>query len=72
MALTLRELRQWRENLIELRMKGIREVEDQNGERIAYKSDNEMAAAIRAVDQEIASFTRRIPHTIIFSTSKGI
>ena len=72
MALTLRELRQWRENLIELRMKGIREVEDQNGERIAYKSDNEMAAAIRAVDQEIASFTRRIPHTIVFSTSKGI
>jgi hypothetical protein len=72
MAHTLRELRQFREQLFELRLKGVREVEDQNGERIVYKSDNEMAAAIRAVDLEIASFTRRIPHTIIFQTSKGL
>lgn len=72
MAYTLRELRQFREQLFETRLKGIRRVRDQNGEEIEYKSDAEMERAIRAVDLEIASFTRRIPHTIIFKTSKGL
>lgn len=72
MAYTLRELRQFREQLFETRLKGIRRVRDQNGEEIEYKSDAEMERAIRAVDLEIASFTRRIPHTITFKTSKGL
>ena len=72
MAYTLRELRQYRDQLFEVRLKGVREIEDQNGERVVFKSDSEIAAAIRAVDLEIASFTRRIPHTVIFKTSKGL
>lgn len=72
MRITLRELKQWRDSLIELRLKGIREIEDQNGERIVYKSDSEMAAAIRAVEQQIVSFAHRIPHTIILKSSKGL
>jgi hypothetical protein len=72
MAHTLRELRQFREQLFETRLKGIRRVRDQNGEEIEYKSDAEMERAIRAVDLEIESFTRRIPHTIVFQTSKGL
>lgn len=72
MALTLRELKQFRQQLFELRLKGVREIEDQNGERIVYKSDSEMANAIRAVDLEIASFAQRLPHTITFKTSKGL
>jgi hypothetical protein len=45
-------------------MQGVRAFSDQNGERIEYTSDREMAAAIAACDREIAGRTR--PHTIVF------
>ena len=72
MGLSLHELCKFREQLFETRLKGIRRVRDQNGEEIEYKSDAEMERAIRAADLEIASFKRRIPHTVIFKTSKGL
>jgi hypothetical protein len=69
---TLAELQAWRDNLFESRLKGIREVEDQNGERITYKSDSEMAAAIAAADRAIAAAQSGQPNTIVFRTSKGL
>ncbi|MFV0333851.1 MAG: phage head-tail joining protein [Tropicimonas sp.] len=45
---------------------------DQNGETITYKGDREMAAALAALDREIAQATgRAAPTTLRFRTSKG-
>jgi hypothetical protein len=63
----------WRDGLMEARLRGIRVFQDSNGERIEYKSDSEMAAAIRAADAFIASMqSGRSPNTILFRTSKGL
>ncbi|OJF91506.1 hypothetical protein AX761_22215 [Rhizobium sp. 58] len=63
----------WRDALLEARLGGIREFRDQNGETVVYKSDTEMAAAIRAADAVISSLSSgRSPNTILFKTSKGI
>lgn len=61
---TLAELRAWRAALFEARMRGVRAFTDQNGERVEFTSDREMAAAIAACDREIAGLNR--PHTIVF------
>jgi len=53
-------------------MRGVREVEDQNGERVAFKSDAEMARAMAAADAEIAALERPRISTVIFRTSKGV
>lgn len=65
---TLAELQAWRASLFEARMQGVRAFSDQNGERVEFTSDREMAAAIAACDREIAGHSR--PHTIVFR--KGI
>ena len=65
---TLAELQAWRASLFEARMQGVRSFTDQNGESVTYASDREMAAALAAVDREIAGQHR--PHTIVFR--KGI
>lgn len=58
---------------MEARLGGVKVVQDQNGERIEYKSDAEMATAIRAADAVIASMSSgRSPNTILFRTSKGL
>jgi hypothetical protein len=44
---------------------------DQNGEEVEYKSDSEMARALAALDAEIAAFTRPMPSSFHFTTSKG-
>lgn len=72
MALTADQLRTWRDTLIEARLKGIRRVRDQNGEEIEFKSDNEMASAIRAADQLILETSGKHPNVIRFQTSKGL
>lgn len=66
-ALTL-----WRDSLIESRLNGIREVVDQNGEKLVYKSDAEMANAIAYAEKRIAEFNQAMPKTIKFICSKGI
>ena len=53
-------------------MRGVREVRDQNGEAVTFKSDGEMAKAIAAADAEIAALERPRVSTIIFRTSKGV
>jgi hypothetical protein len=72
MALSLPDLTTLRDSLIQARLGGVREVRDQNGETLTYKSDSEMAAALRDVERRIAEFGRAAPHTIIFATSKGL
>jgi hypothetical protein len=58
--------------LISARLGGVREVVDQNGEKLTYKSDSEMANAIAFAEKQIAAFNRATPKTIVFSTHKGI
>jgi hypothetical protein len=65
-------LTRWRDSLIESRLSGIREVTDQNGEKITYKGDGEMQAALNYAENLIASFNRAMPRTIMFCTSKGL
>jgi hypothetical protein len=70
---SLADLIKWRESLFEARLSSVRELQDQNGERVSYKSDSEMAAAIAAADQAIAEIqSGRFPNTILFRTSKGL
>lgn len=70
----LGDLIAWRASLVEARMSGVREVADQNGERISYKSDSEMARAIAAADREIAALRsgRRRPLIVYPAVSKGL
>lgn len=62
-----------RERLQDARFQGVLTFRDQNGELVTYKSDAEMAAALKALDAEIARLSGRAPaSTILFRTSKGI
>jgi len=69
---SLQQLKQWRDSLVESRLSGIRTLVDQNGERVEYKSDSEMRAAIESVNREIQSLERPQPSVIRFQTSKGL
>jgi hypothetical protein len=70
---SLADLQQWRADLFKARAQGIRSLRDQNGEEVAFTSDREMAAALAALDREIASLTvGQPPKSIIFRTSKGL
>lgn len=69
---TLQNLIGWRDSLIESRLSGVREVTDQNGEKVTYKSDGEMSDALSYADNQIAQFNRALPKTINFITSKGL
>ena len=62
-------LRSLRDALIEARSCGLRSVRDQNGETVEYKSDSEMAAAIAALDREIAG---RRPALFYPTVTKGL
>ena len=71
--MALADLTAWRDRLKDARYSGVREVLDASGERIAYKSDGEMAKALAALEAEIlaASSVRR-SSIIRFQTSKGV
>ena len=73
MALTVSDLQAARDRLVEARATGLTMLVDQNGERIEYKTDAQMAAALAALDAEIARLTGRpAPRAIVFRTSKGL
>ncbi len=73
MTATIGELTAARGALIDARSRGVRRYRDQNGEEVEYKSDAQMASALAALDREIAAARGiRQPHTIRFSTSKGL
>ena len=65
---TIAELTKMRADLFAARMNGTRSFQDQNGERVEFKSDNEMA---KALDAEIAKASGAAPRTLHFTTSKG-
>lgn len=70
---TLADLLTARADLLAARVNGLREVRDSTGESISYKSDREMAAALAALDSEIAAMQRGPRSAVIrFSTSKGL
>lgn len=69
---TLQNLLAWRDSLVESRLSGVREVTDQNGEKVTYRSDGEMRDALSYADNQIASYNRAMPKTIVFATSKGL
>jgi histidinol dehydrogenase len=70
--LNLPQMQQWKDALIAARLSGVREIYDQNGEKVAYKSDSEMAAALAFAEKQISDFHRSTPRTIVFATHKGI
>lgn len=53
MALTVSELEALKSSLVTARANGVREVKDQNGESVTYKSDAEMARAIAYLESQI-------------------
>lgn len=66
-------LRVARDRLQDARFQGVLTFRDQNGELVTYKSDSEMAAALKALDAEIARLRNQTPaSTILFRTSKGL
>lgn len=67
--MTRNELLKARTKLEDARASGVRRVRDQNGEEIEYRSDTEMAAALRALD---AALARPKPNTIVFRTTRGL
>jgi hypothetical protein len=67
------DLEKARQRLQDARFQGVLTFRDQNGELVTYKTDSEMAAALKALDAEIARLEGRAPaSTIHFRTSKGI
>lgn len=71
-ALSLSDLLTLRDALIRARLNGVREVRDQSGETVTYKSDREMAAALADVEARIAAMqSGAAPNVIRFQTSKG-
>ncbi len=69
----LQSLAKTRERLQDARFQGVLTFRDQNGETVTYKTDAEMATALKALDAEIARLEGRAPaSTILFRTSKGI
>ena len=69
---TLADLTRFREDLKAARYSGVRRVKDQNGEEVEYRSDSEMAAALRALEAEIQAARVRPSNQIRFQTSKGV
>ena len=70
---TLSELIEHRDALKLARLRGVRRVRDSSGEEVEYRADSEMAAALAAVDREIAALSAGPhPKTIVFKTSKGL
>ena len=71
--MTLDELKRLRADLFKARLRGVREVQDQNGEKVAYSSDAEMKAALAAADRAIAEAQAGpMPSRIVFRSSKGL
>lgn len=68
----LTKLRQYRDELQGARFSGVRELVDQNGEKVRYATDAELARAIASIDSEIAALTRRRSSLIYMQTSKGV
>ncbi len=71
MAIDTAQLETLRDELIKARAKGARSLQ-MGDERVEYRSDAEMAAAIADLDARINRAARPRPSTIRFSSSKGV
>jgi hypothetical protein len=74
MAVSVSTLTTWRDRLQESVVSGVLEVQDQNGERVRYRSQAELQQALASVNRMILAVTLGSqPVTEIrFRTSKGI
>uniref|UniRef100_A4WNT5 Uncharacterized protein n=1 Tax=Cereibacter sphaeroides (strain ATCC 17025 / ATH 2.4.3) TaxID=349102 RepID=A4WNT5_CERS5 len=72
MALSVDQLTAMRDALIGYRAKGIRTAQMPNGERVEFKTDAEMAAAIHDLEVRIRRASAPPPAVVRFSTSKGV
>lgn len=66
------ELKEWRERLQRARFSGTRAVQDASGRRIEYRSDVEMAAALAALDNQIAELSGDPLRILRVHSSKGL
>ena len=69
--MTLEELKTARDALRAARFKGVKTVKYE-GKEVSYKSDDEMAAALSALNGEIAALEGRRPRARLASASKGL
>ncbi|WP_225027009.1 phage head-tail joining protein [Xinfangfangia pollutisoli] len=69
---TLADLIRFRDDLRAARYSGARVFQDQNGERIEYRSDRELAAAMAALESEIAAMAAKPASRILPRTSRGL
>lgn len=74
MAVTLAQLQEWRERLMDAKFSGVLMVTDSNGDSVRYRSHAELAAALASLDAEIRILTggQRPSTSITFNTSKGL
>lgn len=70
MAIDTEELSQMRDALIRARAKGVRTLQI-NGERVEYKTDAEMSAAINDLDARIRRASGGRLAAVRFNSSKG-
>lgn len=71
MAVTVTDLQTLRDALLEARLRGVREVTDQNGEQVRYATDAEMARALADVESRILAMQRGDINQLKFCVSKG-
>jgi hypothetical protein len=69
---SLTDLMRFRDDLQEARYSGARKVRDSSGEELEYKTDAEMAAALRALESQIQAASLRPSRQTRFQTSKGV
>lgn len=68
---TVAELQERLESLRAMRARGVRAVQ-QDGKRVEYSSDAELAAAIADLERQVAGGTGARVHTIRINASKGL
>ncbi|MGV8987124.1 MAG: phage head-tail joining protein [Cypionkella sp.] len=71
-GLTIAQVTALRDELVDLRVSGVRVITHQNGQSAIYKSFSEMAAAIAAIDSQIAAAGQSRVGRFTFNTSKGL
>lgn len=69
---SLSDLIKWRDSLQEASLSGVQTVVDQNGERVTYRTQNELMRALAAAEGMITGLQRPASSTLRFNTSKGL
>ncbi len=72
MGIAADELEAMRDELMRARASGTRSVRFSDGRAVEYKTDGEMAAAIAAIDRQIAQARSPRAGGLAFSASKGV